>query len=219
MHVAVIGPGNDASADELSGAYHVGRLLAERGCTVITGGLGGVMAAAARGCADAGGLCVGLLPGADPNEGDEHLAIALPTGLGELRNVLVVHAADGVIAVGGSWGTLSEFAMARRTGVPAVSLGGWQVSDARGTAVPTDTAARASDAVDLLMQRLGVGSLDGMPEHPDEERIESRGHLLPEEAAAGSDDPQLQAEVILEDSDERTAKPEETKRRSVQTPD
>ena len=58
-----------------------------------------------------------------------------------------------------------------------------------------------------------------MPDEPDESRIESRGHLLPEEVAAGSDDPERQAEVILEDSDERTAQPEETKRRSTQTPD
>ncbi len=217
MHVAVIGPGSDAIDSDLRNAYDVGRLLAEHGCTVITGGLGGVMAEAARGCTDAGGTTVGLLPGADPAAGNEHLTIALPTGLGELRNVLVVRAADGVIAVGGSWGTLSELALAERTSVPTVSLGGWQISDASGVTLAIDTADSPAGAVSLLLRRMG--SLDGMAQPPEDERIEGRGHLLPEEEAAGSDDPQRQAEVILEDSDERTAEPEETQRRSTQTPD
>jgi uncharacterized protein (TIGR00725 family) len=219
MYVAVIGPGRDASADTVRDAYQVGRLLAERGCTVITGGLGGVMGEVARGCRDAGGQCVGLLAGADRDAGSEHLSIALPTGLGEMRNALLVRCADAVIAVGGSWGTLSELALAERTGVPCVSLGGWQVRDAGGNPVSTATASTPPEAVALLLERVDVGSVQSMPEHPDEERIEGRAHLLPEEEAAGSDDPDLQAEVILEDSDERTAKPEQTKRRSVQTPD
>jgi hypothetical protein len=141
----------------------------------------------------------------------------LPTGLGELRNVLVVRAADGVIAVGGSWGTLSELALAERTSVPTVSLGGWQIADASGATLVIDTADNPADAVSLLLCRMG--SLNGMAESPEDERIERRGHLLPEEEAAGSDDPQRQAEMILEDSDARTADPEETKRRSTQTPD
>jgi uncharacterized protein (TIGR00725 family) len=219
MHVAVIGPGCDATDVDLRNAYEVGGLLAARGCTVITGGLGGVMAEAARGCTDADGTAVGLLPGSDVAAGNDHLSVALPTGLGELRNGLVVRAADGVIAVGGSWGTLSELAMAERTGVPTVSLGGWRISDASGVPVATDSAPTAADAVDLLLRRIALGSVAGMAEPPDEGRVESRGQLLPEEQAAGSDDPELQAEVILEDSDERTERPEETKRHSTQTPD
>ncbi|HZZ96685.1 MAG TPA: hypothetical protein VFE19_06715 [Jatrophihabitantaceae bacterium] len=215
--MAVIGPGSDPTESELCNAYGIGRLLAEHRCTVITGGLGGVMAEAARGCAEAGGTTIGLLPGAVAAAGNEHLTVALPTGLGELRNLLVVRAADGVIAVGGSWGTLSELALAKRMHVPTVSLDGWQISDASGTALAVDTAQTPADAVSLLLRRMG--SLNSMAEPPEDERIESRGHLLPEEEAVGSDDPQRQAEVILEDSDKRTAEPEETKRRSTQTPD
>jgi hypothetical protein len=154
MYVAVIGPGRDASRDDLRNAYLVGRLLASRGCVVVTGGLDGVMAAAARGCRDAGGTGVGLLPGTDRGAGNEHLAVALPTGLGEMRNALVVRGADGVIAVGGSWGTLSELALAERTGVPTVSLGGWQITDAAGAPVPLVTASSPDEAVTLLLDRL-----------------------------------------------------------------
>jgi uncharacterized protein (TIGR00725 family) len=222
MHVAVIGPGKGASPDELRQAYEVGRLVAQRGYAVITGGLDGVMAEASRGCAEAGGTSVGLLPGNDRSSGNEHLSVALPTGLGELRNVLVVRAADAAIVIGGSWGTLSELALARRMGRPTVSIGGWQVCDAAGVPIPIETADSAAHAVDRLarlIEQAGMGNVQRMSEKPDDDRIESRGHLLPEETAAGSDDPERQAEVILEDSDERTARPEETKRRSTQTPD
>jgi uncharacterized protein (TIGR00725 family) len=221
MHVAVIGPGDDATEADLRDAYETGRLLAAHGCTVITGGLGGVMAEACRGCHDAAGTAVGVLPGDEPGDGNPYLTLALPTGLGELRNALVVRAAEGVIAVGGSWGTLSELALAMRTGKPAVSLHGWRITDAAGAPVPVVTARTAAGAVSALLDRLGLGSVIGMTEFPDEERVETRGqHLLPEEqSAGGSDDPEQQAEVILEDSEERTEHPEETKRRSTQTPD
>jgi uncharacterized protein (TIGR00725 family) len=77
--------------------------------------------------------------------------VVLPTGLGELRNALLVRAADAVIAVGGSWGTLSEIALARRTGVPVVCLGGWQVRDAAGEPVPLETADSPADAVRRIL--------------------------------------------------------------------
>jgi hypothetical protein len=151
VYVAVIGPGRDALPDDLHNAYEVGRLLASRGCVVVTGGLGGVMAEAARGCRDAGGTSVGLLPGSDRGEANEYLTVALPTGLGEMRNALVVRSSDGVIAVGGSWGTLSELALAERAGVPTVSLGGWRISDAAGSPVPVVTASSPAEAVSLLL--------------------------------------------------------------------
>jgi uncharacterized protein (TIGR00725 family) len=105
-------------------------LLAERGAIVLTGGRGGVMAAALDGAVDAGGLSVALQPGAEREPCAA--SIVLPTGLGELRNALLVRCADAVIAVGGSWGTLSEVALARRTGVPVVCLGGWNVHTESG---------------------------------------------------------------------------------------
>ncbi len=130
--VAVIGPGDDATDDDLRDARAVGRLLAEAGCVVVTGGLGGVMAAAAAGATEAGGVAVGLLPGTDRSTGNASLTVSVATGLGEARNALVISSADAVIAIGGSWGTLSEIALAMRTGTPVFLLRGWQVVDAAG---------------------------------------------------------------------------------------
>jgi uncharacterized protein (TIGR00725 family) len=147
-YVAVAGPG-DADADDATteAAEEVGRLLAAAGAVVLCGGLGGVMSAVARGVRSGGGTCVGLLPGADRALADPALTLALATGLGELRNGLLVTAADAVIAVGGSWGTVSEVALARRLGKPVVGLLGWSVSDAAGVRLDAyqvvDTPAEA----------------------------------------------------------------------------
>ncbi len=158
-YVAVVGPSAGSLAEQpasgpdpaavLAGAREVGRLLAERGAVVLCGGGTGVMGAAAEGAAGAGGVTIGLLPGPDRSEAHPALTYALPTGLGELRNGLLVRAADVVVAVGGSWGTLSEIALAVRTGRPVVSLLGW---DRPGWALPDDvrrvhTPAEAVDAV------------------------------------------------------------------------
>jgi uncharacterized protein (TIGR00725 family) len=126
VYVAVIGP-SAASADELVSAERIGALLAERGAIVVCGGHGGVMEAVCKGAALGGGQTIGLLPGTERAAGNPYLGIVLPTGLGELRNGLIVRAADTVIAVGGSWGTLSEIALAVRTGKPVIALGGWRV--------------------------------------------------------------------------------------------
>ena len=126
--MAVIGPG-DASAEEAARAEAVGRLLGEAGAVVVCGGLGGVMEAAARGAAGAGGTVVGLLPGSDRGAANPHVTVAITTGLGEMRNALVVRAADAVVAVGGAYGTLSEIAFALRTGKPVVGLDTWALDD------------------------------------------------------------------------------------------
>jgi uncharacterized protein (TIGR00725 family) len=144
-YVAVVGPG-DATASETEVAREVGRLLAERGCVVVCGGLGGAMAAVADGVRSAGGLSVGLLPGPTRLGAAEALTAAIPTGLGQARNALVVGSADGVIAVGGGWGTLSEIALARRADIPVVAVGGWEIRrpDSSGNELLTaDTAAEA----------------------------------------------------------------------------
>jgi uncharacterized protein (TIGR00725 family) len=125
-YVAVVGPG-DASPAELESAELIGRGIAQRGDVLVCGGLGGVMAAACRGAARAGGTTVGLLPGTDRASGNEWLTVAIPTGLGELRNGLVVRAADTVIAIGGAYGTLSEVALALKTGVPVIGLHTWAI--------------------------------------------------------------------------------------------
>jgi uncharacterized protein (TIGR00725 family) len=105
----------------------VGRLLAERGAMVVCGGLGGTMEAACRGARAAGGTTLGLLPGLDRSDANEFVTVAVPTGLGEARNALVVRAADAVIALGGGYGTLSEIALALKAGKRVVGLGTWEI--------------------------------------------------------------------------------------------
>jgi uncharacterized protein (TIGR00725 family) len=118
-----------ATADEIARAEEVGRLLATRRAVLVCGGLGGVMEAVSRGAASAGGTVLGILPGSDRGEANEHVTVALATGLGEMRNALVVRAADALIAVGGAYGTLSEISLALRTGVPVVGVGTWELDD------------------------------------------------------------------------------------------
>lgn len=145
--IGVIGPGLGADEADVAWAEEVGGLLAQRGCTVVNGGLDGVMAAVSRGAASHGGLVIGILPGEDRSAGNSHLTFALPTGLGEMRNALVVRASDAVICVGGSWGTWSEVALAVRTGVPIVQLGGWQAPEPG-----PQLAASPGEAVQVAMR-------------------------------------------------------------------
>lgn len=150
-YVAVVGPADGARPTDLEHAEALGRMLAEHGATVLTGGHHGVMGAAARGARSAGGTSIGLMPGLDRAEGSQEHTFLLPTGLGELRNGLLLRAADGVIAVGCSWGTLSEIALARRTGVPLVLIDPW---DLPGDAGPVaDGPAAAIEALGRLLLR------------------------------------------------------------------
>jgi uncharacterized protein (TIGR00725 family) len=124
IQVSVIGDGT-AEPALAEAAYEIGRLAAERGWVVITGGLGGVMEAASRGAKEAGGTTVGILPTYDAETANEYVEIIIPTGLGHARNALVVAAAAGVIAVGGRYGTLSEIALALKLGKPLVGINTW----------------------------------------------------------------------------------------------
>ncbi len=119
--IAVIG-GSNAPSDVLREAETVGRELALAGANLVCGGLGGVMEAACRGAHEAGGFTIGILPGDDRREANRWVKCAIPTGLGHFRNFLVVRAADGVIALPGASGTLSEAAMARTLGKPVVAV-------------------------------------------------------------------------------------------------
>jgi uncharacterized protein (TIGR00725 family) len=122
-------------------------LIAERGALLVCGGLGGVMEAACRGARAAGGTTLGLLPGADRAEANPHVTVAVPTGLGEARNALVVRAADAVVAIGGGYGTLSEIALALRAGKPVIGLGTWDID---GIEVASDPEAAVRAALDPL---------------------------------------------------------------------
>ena len=147
--IAVCGPGEDARPGDLAAAEEVGAALARAGAILVCGGLGGAMEAACRGAARAGGVSVGVLPGADATAANAHVSVVLPTGLGELRNGLIVRAADALIAVGGGFGTLSEIALALKAGVPVVGLGTWRlgVPELAEAGSPQDAVDRALAAV------------------------------------------------------------------------
>jgi hypothetical protein len=138
-----------ASGEQREQARAAGRRLAERGAVLVCGGRGGVMEAACQGAKEAGGTTVGILPGADRREANPFVDIAVATGLGEARNVLVVRAADAVVAIGGEWGTLSEIAFALKTGKPVTGVGSWELG-AGGVIGCADGAAAADRALELL---------------------------------------------------------------------
>jgi uncharacterized protein (TIGR00725 family) len=144
-YVAVVGPG-EATPEEIATAEEVGRLLAERGAVLVCGGLGGVMEAACRGAKEGGGRTVGILPGDDRAAANPHVDVAIATGLGEARNALVVRAADALIAVGGAYGTLSEIALALKTGTPVVGIRSWELAGR-----PLREARDAREAVALAL--------------------------------------------------------------------
>lgn len=148
----MVGPDDPgASPDAVEWAETIGRGLAESGAVVVCGGLGGVMAAACRGAASAGGTTIGLLPGLDRAEANPWVGVAVPTGLGEGRNLLVVRAADAVVAVGGAYGTLAEIALALKIGTPVVGLRTWELSS-QGMADDGIHVVRSpAEAVDLAL--------------------------------------------------------------------
>ncbi|GAB2742982.1 SLOG cluster 4 domain-containing protein [Nocardioides pakistanensis] len=148
-YVAVVGPSAPDRPEIMASAEEAGRLLAGRGYVVVTGGLGGVMAAAARGAAEAGGTTVALLPGTDRADASPDHRIVIPTGMGEMRNALVVRSADAVLAIGGAWGTLSEIALAARTGVPVFAVDSWDLPGPEVT-----TCRNVAEAVAALATRL-----------------------------------------------------------------
>jgi uncharacterized protein (TIGR00725 family) len=147
--IAVIGPGSTDEVELLDRARQVGRLLGKAGFAVITGGLGGVMAAAAEGARESGGLVVGVLPGDRAADANEWVSVAVATGMGQARNVVLVNSAAGVIAIGKGHGTLSEIALALRAGKPVAALSSWEVDPA------VYRAANPSDAVAFIGGRVG----------------------------------------------------------------
>jgi uncharacterized protein (TIGR00725 family) len=150
VYVAVVGGGR-VSEEERDSATRVGRAVAEAGAVVVCGGLGGVMEAACSGAHEVGGLTVGILPGEDRTSANNHVDVALPTGLGEARNALVVRAADVIVAVGGEFGTLSEIALGLATGVPVVGLGTWELARSGKELDAIVHARNPEDAVSIAL--------------------------------------------------------------------
>lgn len=141
-YVAVCGA-SDATPSQLDAAREVGRLLAQSGAIVINGGYGGVSGAASEGAAGEGGTVVGLLSESDREGANPNLTVSLPTGLGQGRNLLIVTAAESVIAIGRGWGTLSEIAHARRLGRSVFALDTWDVDGLEKVDTPVEAVRRA----------------------------------------------------------------------------
>jgi uncharacterized protein (TIGR00725 family) len=151
VHISVIGPGRaDAEVDATAEA--VGRELARRDAVVVCGGLGGAMEAACRGAQAEGGTTIGILPGPDRRGANPFLTVSIPTGMGELRNGLVVRAGDAVIAVSGEFGTLSEIGFALKIGRPVVGLRTWEL--ARSGSAVRDAIVVANSPVEAVEQAL-----------------------------------------------------------------
>jgi uncharacterized protein (TIGR00725 family) len=162
-HVAVIGDGDPRGPEAhriLEWAEEVGQLLARGGATVITGGLGGVMRAASRGAHGAAGVTIGILPGSDPAEANEYVTIPIATGLGVMRNLVVVTAADAVVAVGGRHGTLSEIGLALRMGRHVVTLSSWRVESEHRLGGPRVHRVRDPREAAAMALRLAAGGPD-----------------------------------------------------------
>lgn len=145
--IGVIGA-SQPTEEGLRVAEAVGRAIAMRDAVMVCGGLGGVMTAAAKGCAEAGGDVLGILPGPDNTEANPYVTIAVPTNMGHARNVIIAHTADALIAVEGEYGTLSEAAIGLKLGKHVVVMpGGLQIEG-------VVTAETAEQAVSIVFERL-----------------------------------------------------------------
>jgi uncharacterized protein (TIGR00725 family) len=153
--ISVIGA-SSATDKEYNAAVEVGREIAKRGAVLICGGLGGVMEAAAKGASEAGGLTVGILPESDTSRMNPYIDIPIVTGIGYARNVLVAYSGDGLIAVGGKLGTLSEIAYGLMQFKPVVGIGTWGLDlNSRDLDRPGPVAAKdAKEAVAKVFEAL-----------------------------------------------------------------
>lgn len=145
--ISVIGSGDDALSPQIAKiANEVGKEIASRGAVLICGGLGGVMVEAAKGAKENGGLTIGILPGEDPGSANPFIDIALPTGLGFARNILVAYSGDAVIAVSGRLGTLSEISYALLKKKPVIGIHTWNLEQLSGR-MPSYEAQAYRDGV------------------------------------------------------------------------
>ena len=146
--IGVIGAAS-ASRKGLEHARRAGRLIAEAGAVLVCGGLGGIMEAAARGAAEAGGAVLGILPGASSEDANPYVSLPIVTDMGHARNIIIARTAEALIAIEGGYGTLSEMAIALKLGKTVLVLDGWTELDG---ATPVSTA---TDAVLMALQAAG----------------------------------------------------------------
>ena len=135
-------------------AFELGRGIAERNAVLVCGGLTGVMEHAARGARAAGGLTIGLLPGEDPDDANEYVDVAVATGLGHARNAILARTADGIVAVGGGLGTLSEIALALRNRRPTIGIKTWRFDRQDRTEPELPVAKNATEALNWLFAQM-----------------------------------------------------------------
>ncbi len=151
MFIGVVGDG-DCPPEVAAVAAAVGAELARRGCTVVCGGLGGVMEATCRGAKASSGTTVGLLPGNSRRDANEYVDVPIVTGMGEARNVLIVKSSQAVIAIGGRYGTLSEIALALKLGIPVIGLDTWELIRQGEFDPGVVLASSVQDAVEKAIQ-------------------------------------------------------------------
>lgn len=152
IFITVIGA-SDCSTEETRLAEEVGRELARRGATLICGGLEGVMDAACRGATSQGGITIGILPGDSRKDANPYVQIPIVTGMGYTRNAIVAKSGQAVIAIGGSYGTLSEIAYALQSDIPVISLGTWSLAR---EGVVDKSIIVAQNPVDAVEKALGL---------------------------------------------------------------
>ena len=146
IHIGVIGEGV-CSPRTAALARRVGAAIARAGALLLSGGKGGVMEAASRGAAEAGGVVIGILPGFRRQDANRWVTVPIVTGMDQARNVILVRSCDAVIAVGGMYGTLSEIALALKLDKPVIGLGTWRLRQPEGRRVPIVRAKTPEDAV------------------------------------------------------------------------
>ncbi|MGD2058294.1 MAG: TIGR00725 family protein [Anaerolineales bacterium] len=151
--VSIIGQ-SDSTAEQDAQAYELGRLISKSGYAIVCGGKGGVMEAVARGAHEEGGLCIGILPGNDPDAGNRYLTLAIPTGLGHARNLLVARAGEVVVALGGAYGTLSEIAFALTMGKVVIGIDTWSAASHSGISAEVIAVESPGEAMALIKKTL-----------------------------------------------------------------
>ncbi|MGM0604973.1 MAG: TIGR00725 family protein [Halobacteriota archaeon] len=147
MRVSVIG-GSSVDEETAASAQRVGELLADRGHTIVCGGLGGVMEAACRGASRSGGETIGILPTADRSDANRYVTTAIATGVGHARNALVVMNGDAVIAIDGAGGTLSEIGLATVFEVPIAGIRTHDVPGVESVDTPEAAVTYVESAID-----------------------------------------------------------------------
>ncbi len=149
LYIGVLGA-HSCNRETASIAEAAGEYIARHGAILVCGGMGGVMEAACRGAKKEGGITIGILPGTNPNEGNGYLDYRIITGLGDGRNMIIVHTIDAAIAISGSYGTLSEISFALKNSIPVVSLGSWDIP---GVILTTDNPELAVETAIIKANR------------------------------------------------------------------